>query len=229
MYKNIVSTVMLSFVLSSCLPAVFAGIGASTTEIAKDRPLEQTFKDIAIATKIKSCFIKSNFKKLYAKIKVEVINGRVLYTGNLSKNEEIIEAVKIAWDQKDVVEVINELKTDSSSDHFDLAQYTRDSMITAQVKSRVFLNKDTKFVNYNVITLNDIVYLFGIARSESELQTVAEMAASVKGVKKVISHAKLLAHQDIAEEGKKNENIEQETVLPKNPNKSMIIDQDLNN
>jgi osmotically-inducible protein OsmY len=115
----------------------------------------------------------------------------VLYTGLIDKEEDMINAVQIAWDQEGVVEVVNELKVDKNSGKFDIVQYTRDTMITSQIKSKTFLDRSIKFVNYTVITVNDVVYLFGIARSEEELQKVATIASNVNGVQKVVSHVRL--------------------------------------
>jgi osmotically-inducible protein OsmY len=183
---------LLSFLVSACLPVIFTGAAASVTELAKDRPKEEALKDFRIATAIKASFIKNNFRELYTKIKVEVVQGRVLYTGLIDKEEDMINAVQIAWDQEGVVEVVNELKVDKNSGKFDIVQYTRDTMITSQIKSKTFLDRSIKFVNYTVITVNDVVYLFGIARSEEELQKVATIASNVNGVQKVVSHVRLL-------------------------------------
>ena len=120
-----------------------------------------------------------------------MVQGRVLLTGTIDKEEDAVKAVEIAWNQKDVTEVINELKVDKNSRHFDLLQYTRDTIITSQIKSKTFVNRDIKFVNYTVITINDVVYLFGIARSEEELEKVANIASNVYGVQKVVSHVKI--------------------------------------
>ncbi len=188
---SFISVVLLSFLVSACLPVIFTGAAASVTELAKDRPKEEALKDFRIATAIKASFIKNNFRELYTKIKVEVVQGRVLYTGLIDKEEDIINAVQIAWDQEGVVEVVNELKVDKNSGKFDIVQYTRDTMITSQIKSKTFLDRSIKFVNYTVITVNDVVYLFGIARSEEELQKVATIASNVNGVQKVVSHVRL--------------------------------------
>jgi osmotically-inducible protein OsmY len=188
---SFISVVLLSFLVSACLPVIFTGATASVTELAKDRPKEEALKDFRIATAIKASFIKNNFRELYTKIKVEVVQGRVLYTGLIDKEEDMINAVQIAWDQEGVVEVVNELKVDKNSGKFDIVQYTRDTMITSQIKSKTFLDRSIKFVNYTVITVNDIVYLFGIARSEEELQKVATIASNVNGVQKVVSHVRL--------------------------------------
>ncbi len=177
--------------LTSCLPAVFTGAAGSAMEFAKDRPASETLTDTRISAGIKAEFIKKDFRDLYTKIKIEVVQGRVLLTGAIDKEEDAVKAVEIAWNQKGVTEVINELQVDKNSRHFDLLQYTRDTMITSQIKSKIFMNRDIKFVNYTVITINDAVYLFGIARSDEELEKVANIASNVYGVQKVVSHVKI--------------------------------------
>lgn len=182
----------LSFALSGCLPAIFTA--ATTTGIAasKDQPLSKTLHDSRISAGIKSDLIKNNFRELGAKIKVEVSQGRVLLTGNIQKEQDALRAVEIAWNQKDVKEVINELKVNKNSNNFDLAQYTRDSMITAQIKAKNLVRKDIKFANYTVLTVDNVVYLFGVARSEEELEKLADIASKIKNVEKVKCYAKIM-------------------------------------
>jgi osmotically-inducible protein OsmY len=192
MFKlNFLLFLTLPFVLSSCMAAVFTAATGSTIAIAKDRSIGGTIDDAKIATSIKAGFIKNNFRELYTKISVDVIEGRVLYTGTVDQDEDMITAIQIAWDQKGVKEVINELKVDKKSNHFDLVQFTKDSMITTQVKSKIFTHRDIKFVNYTIITVDNIVYLFGIARSEEELEKVGDIASKINGVEKVVSHVKI--------------------------------------
>lgn len=190
-YTNIVILILSIFLLSGCLPTIFAGAAGSTLEFAKDRPAGDTLTDVRISTAIKGAFMKNNFRNLYSKIKVEVVQGRVLYTGDIEKEEDAITAVQIAWNQAGVNQVINELKVDKNSNNFNIVQYTRDALITSQIKSKTFMNRDIKFVNYTVVTINDVVYLFGIARSEEELEKVANIASNISGVKKVISHVRV--------------------------------------
>ncbi|MDA9163332.1 BON domain-containing protein [Rickettsiaceae bacterium] len=182
---------LLPFLLSGCLPTIFTGTAGSVMELAKDRKVGDTLTDVRISTAIKGEFVKKNFRCLYSKIKIEVVQGRVLFTGVISKEEDAVTAVQIAWNQEGVTEVINELKLDKNNGNFDLVQYTRDTLITSQIKSSIFMNRDIKFVNYTVITINDIVYLFGLARSEEELERVANIASNVNRVKKVISHVRV--------------------------------------
>ncbi|MDP4709356.1 MAG: BON domain-containing protein [Rickettsiaceae bacterium] len=190
-YITIVTVMFASVMLSGCLETMFAGTAGGVMEFAKDRPAGDTMTDVRISTSIKGEFIKKNFRDLYTKIKIEVVQGRVLFTGVIDNEQDSIVAVQIAWNQEGVNEVINELKVNKNSGKFNLVQYTRDAMITSQIKSKTFMNRDIKFVNYTVITLNDIVYLFGIARSEEELEKVAAIASNVHGVEKVVSHVRV--------------------------------------
>jgi osmotically-inducible protein OsmY len=203
----------LSLLVSGCLPTIFTGATASVVELAKDRPAGEALTDIRIASGIKASFIKNNFRELYTKIKVEVVQGRVLYTGVVDKEEDIISAVEIAWKQEGVVEVVNELKADKKSGKFDIVRYTRDTMITSQIKSKTFLDRSIKFVNYTVITLDDVVYLFGIARSEEELQKVANIASNINGVEKVVSHVKVNEFAAKLKPSKSSQDNKSETLL----------------
>ncbi|HJD55115.1 MAG TPA: BON domain-containing protein [Rickettsia endosymbiont of Pyrocoelia pectoralis] len=198
--------ISLSLLLSGCLPAIFTAAATTGVVASKDQPISGTLNDSRISAGIKADLIKNNFKELGARIKVEVSQGRVLLTGNIQKEEDALKAVEIAWNQKGVTEVINELKVSKNSNHFDLAQYTKDSMITAQIKAKNLVRKDIKFANYTVLTVNNIVYLFGIARSSEELENFASIASKIKGVEKVVCYAKITDHFN------ENNNIDDDTA-----------------
>jgi hypothetical protein len=86
-------------------------------------------------------------------------------------------------------------------------------MITSQIKSKTFIDRSIKFVNYTVVTFNDVVYLFGIARSEEELQKVATIASNINGVEKVVSHVKVNELASKIKPSKLNQNNESGTLL----------------
>lgn len=189
--KNILAIIGISCLLSGCFPTIFAGATGATVAVAKDRSVGETIDDTKISAKIKGSFMKDGFRTLYSKINVEVMEGRVMYTGTVDNEEDIMTALEIAWKQNGVKEVLNELQVDKKSGHFDAIQYARDSLITAQVKARSMAAHDVKFVNYTIVTYEDVVYIFGIARSMEELETVAKIASEIRGVKKVVSHARI--------------------------------------
>jgi osmotically-inducible protein OsmY len=201
----IIALFIVVLMLSGCVETVSTGVISMGVSAAKDKTIGESIDDTAISAKIKKEFVSKGFKNLYAKINVEVVQSRVLYTGAVDSEEDIITAIDIAWNQKGVKEVINELSISEDSRNFHPSQYAKDSWVTTQIKSKLFLNRDIKFVNYTVVTTSNIVYLFGIARSEEELEKVANIAASIGGVEKVVSHvtvrsAQNVIHQDIEPE-----------------------------
>jgi osmotically-inducible protein OsmY len=205
MKKNTLIILLLTTTLvSSCMPALFIGAGATTVASAKDRSFGSTIDDIKIAAKLKKEFISKGFKKLYTKINVQVVQSRVLLTGEVESDDHIMSAVEIAWSIYGVREVLNELKLSDTSNRLNTAQFTKDTWITSRIKASTFFNRSIKFINYTIVTQNNIVYLFGIARSEEELQKVIDIASKVSGVEKVISHV------TIKEElGRKIENLDE--------------------
>jgi osmotically-inducible protein OsmY len=93
------------------LPALFGGAAISGAVVAaKDEKAGDKFEDIKISAGIKKSFIAKGFRDLYTKISVNVTEGRVLYTGTVAKEEDIITVLDIAWEQNGVKEVINELQ-----------------------------------------------------------------------------------------------------------------------
>ena len=184
----LISTVLLS----GCVPAIFGGAAIGGAVVAaKDRTPSEVIDDIKISSGIKKAFISKGFHDLYTKIDSQVMEGRVLYTGTVSKDEDVITAVDIAWSQQGVKEVVNELVVSENSNYFDAAEYTRDTWITSRIKTKTMLARDIKFVNYTIITSKGEVYVFGIARSEEELEKVLNIAAEIQGVKRVVNHTKI--------------------------------------
>jgi len=179
------------FLLSGCLPTIFGAATVTTLNASRDGSMKDAVDDLTISAKIKKEFITQGFRDLYTKINVEVIKGRVMYTGYVQTEEDIVKAVEIAWNQKGVDEVINELTVDENSNKFDSLQYTQDTLITSQIKARSILHRGIKSVNYTIVTSKNVVYIFGLARSEQEMEEIARIAAETGGVAKVVSYVKL--------------------------------------
>lgn len=179
----------LNSILLLCI--VFAISGCIVKAPFNDETMGENVDDTAISAKIKAAFIKNGLRDLYAKITVAVSQGRVMYTGSVSTEEDMINAVDIAWKQNGVKEVINNLDLDSESDRLDVAQYSKDTYITSVVRAKMLATKGVKSTNYTVVTDKNVVYVFGIARSEEELEKVADTIAKVGGVEKVVSHIRI--------------------------------------
>jgi BON domain-containing protein len=59
------------------------------------------------------------------------------------------------------------------------------------VRSEMVLDPDIRAVNYMIQAENGSVYLLGTARTPRELQSVADIARHVRGVKRVVSYVEV--------------------------------------
>ena len=102
--------------------------------------------------------------------------------------DDRIEAVRIAWLADGVTEVLTEIQV---TDRGGLVDYAHDTWITTQLRSKLLLDKDVRAINFNVETVNGVVYLIGIAQDQAELERVTNHARTITNVVKVVSHARL--------------------------------------
>jgi osmotically-inducible protein OsmY len=177
-----------SLAVSGCA-AVVIGAGTETAVVAaQERTTGNALDDAGILIGIKNLYAQKDFKDLLANVEVKVVEGRVLLTGNVDKPESQIEAVRLAWQVGGVKEVINEVQI---NDKAGFANYARDVWISAQVKSRFLFEKHLRSINYSVITVNQVVYLTGIAQDQAELDRATHIASTTSYVQRVVSYVRL--------------------------------------
>lgn len=189
---NITVLIISNFLLTGCLPIIFIDVSSTAMELAKNKSTAYTLTDVSIAVSIKKTFLQTNFCDVYSKIRIDVMQGRVLLTGILDNNEDIIKANRIAWNHAGVSEVINELTVNCKGNYqCNIIQHIRDVLITSQIKAKVLLNRSINLAHYTVFTINDVVYLFGTTRSQGELESVARISSNIHCVQQVISHVRI--------------------------------------
>lgn len=174
--------------LSGCASLVLGGAATTGVMVAQERSAGNAVDDTVIHARLNHKFLEEDANKLFAKVNVEVHEGRVLLTGNVRDPQTMIEGVKLAWRVDGVREVINEIQvTDRSS----ITDFAKDTLITGRLKSGLLLDKEVRSINYTVETVNRVVYLFGIAQDNRELDHVTRLASTISGVRRVISHVRL--------------------------------------
>ena len=172
--------------LSSCDGAMM-GAGSSIGIAAfEERTIKTLSTDLTIATKIRLNLINAE-KDFIIKVGIEVFDSRVLMTGTLENEALAAEAISLAWKVKGVKDVLNEIQVKS----LNIRDLAIDSWITAQLVSKVTLDKDVFAINYKIKTVNGIIYLIGVAQSKPELNKVLLQAKSIGGVKQVINHVRI--------------------------------------
>jgi osmotically-inducible protein OsmY len=186
-YSSIVLLFVL-FVLPGCAAVLIAGGGGAAEVAAQERSPGQNLDDAGIYLKIKNLYAQQDYKDLLANVEIKVVEGRVLLTGNVDKPESQIEAVRLAWQISGVKEVMNEVQI---NDQAGFSNYTRDVWISTQARTHLLLTKDVRSINYSVITVNQAVYIMGIAQDQGELDRVTSVISTIPYVQRVVSYVRL--------------------------------------
>jgi len=175
---------------AACSPAgIIIGAGASVvTATQTDKGIRSAATDLGIRTEINHYLFQKDIN-LFGAVGLAVERGRVLLTGAVQKPENRIEATRLAWQADGVREVINEIQVHDTASLTDRA---RDFLINKRLQGTLLLDNDVKSINYSTDTVNGIVYLFGLARGQSELDRVINHARNIEYVAKVVSYVSLL-------------------------------------
>jgi osmotically-inducible protein OsmY len=176
------------FALPGCAALLIGGGTETAVVVAQERSVGNAIDDAGILLQLKNLYAKQDYKDLLANVTVKVVEGRVLLAGNVDKPDSQIEAVRLAWLVNGVKEVINEVQV---SDQSGIWNYTRDVWISSQIRSKMLLEKGVRSINYSVITVNQVVYLMGIAQGQEELDKVTYLASTTSYVQRVVSYVRL--------------------------------------
>ena len=177
----------LMLIYSGCAQVAVGGISKSVLVAKEERTVGTFIDDSIIAAKLKNLYFNQN-EKIFFNVDVEVNEGRVLLIGTVETSDIRIEATKLAWGINDVVTVINEIQI---SDNDNILDYADDLVITTKINAKLLINKEINNLNYNIDTVNKIVYVIGIAQNKNELANVIDIINSVYGVKEVINYVRL--------------------------------------
>ena len=180
---------LLATALGACAgpPLIAGGVASVGIAAVQERSMGAAVDDAAIQLQIKRRLLEAD-DDLLVRVSSEVHEGRVLLTGVVPTPEDRVEAVRLTWQADGVLEVLNEIQV---ADRGGVIDYLRDVRITAQLRFQMLRDRAVSDVNFSVETVNGIVYLMGIARTEAELEKVTTHARNVAGVRKVVSHVRL--------------------------------------
>ncbi len=173
--------------LQGCTGAAFGTAAAVGVTAAQERTVGDAVDDAVIHASINHELFQKDLK-LFGAVSIDVVEGRVLLTGSVPQPGNRVEAVRHAWQADGVKEVINEIQV---TDKAGLLNYARDTWISTQVKAKLLFDREIGAINYNVETVNGVVYMIGIARDQAELERAANHARTIRHVRKVVSHVRL--------------------------------------
>jgi len=183
--------------LSGCLAVAAAGTGSSIGYVAsEDRSLQQNADDIVTCTQAIQLWARFN-TQLNDDLNCHTYDGRMLVTGNVPTDAWRDEAIKDAWQAKNVKEVYDEITVSPGRGFMSDAH---DSVTTQKLKAELLTDPDVRSNNYIVTTENRVIYIIGSAHSETEKQRVIDRARTMSGVRRVITYIRIDSNAPAAAE-----------------------------
>ncbi|MEE8189892.1 MAG: BON domain-containing protein [Kiloniellales bacterium] len=180
----------LGLALNACTAAAVVGAGAAAGVTAsQERGLKGAMSDTGIRLAINRLWLQES-SSLYVQVRLQVQEGRVLLTGSVPAPGTRLSAVRLAWQAQGVQEVINEIEVADSSSLMDAA---RDEWISTKLKARLLADRAVASINYSVETVNQAVYLIGVAQSQAELDRVIAHARDIAYVRRVVNYVRVKA------------------------------------
>jgi osmotically-inducible protein OsmY len=155
--------------------------------VAQERPVKEAVSDTTIQATIGKKLFEFSVD-IFQKVDISVVEGKVLLTGLVPEPQNRLDAARIAWQANGVKEVINEIEV---KDRSSLSDAARDSWITTKLRSKITFDNEISGINYTIDTVNQRVYLMGIAQSQKELDRVVSYARDIDYVRGVVPYVRV--------------------------------------
>ena len=183
----IFNIIIIGFLLNGCAPAAItagiAGVAASESE----KGLGTTINDTIIHAAITESMFKKDVNKFLG-VKIRVDDGVVLLTGKVDNPQTRIEATRISWEPRGVIEVVNEIQVSEKSSIKDIA---KDIAASTTIKGKLVADKNIKSVNFNIDVVNGIAYLSGVARTQKEMNLVLAYTKETLYINQLVNYIQL--------------------------------------
>jgi len=181
--KNII-VLFLIVSLSACVGSSSRGIFGTGVSVALDPRTLGTQIDDSIMQKNLQARLTFVEKKYFIKISVKVLDGRIFLGGKVDEPEEKLNITKMAWETKGARSVKNNIAIKKK---FSFKNVVKDVLITSQLRTALMFNKSVKAANFNIDTINQKIYVFGIAHDENEKKEIIQEAKQIVDVKEVVT------------------------------------------
>lgn len=180
--KKIASILFILLTLSGCIGVSSQGVLGTGVNVYLDPRTLGTQIDDSIMQKSFLIRVSQIDKKYVLSVSSKVVDGHIYLTGTVDSVDEKILLTKIAWKTEGARSVKNNIKV---KDKFSLKNSAKDLLITSQLKVALLSNKQVSMANYQINTVNQIIFIFGIAKSESEKREVINEAKIIPDVKNI--------------------------------------------
>jgi len=176
--------IFLLLLMSSCVGSSSGGVFGTGVSVALDPRTLGTQIDDSIMQKNLIARLTLTEKKYLVKISVKVLDGRIFLGGKVDEPEEKLKITKIAWETKGARSVKNNI---AIKQKFSFKNVVVDVLITSQLRTALILNKNIKAANFNIDTINQKTYIFGIAHNENEKKEIIQEAKQIVDLKELVT------------------------------------------
>ena len=90
----------------------------------------------------------------------------------------------MAWETKGARSVKNNI---AIKQKFSIKNIAIDVLITSQLRTALILNKNVKSANFNIDTINQKTYVFGIAHTEDEKKEIIQEAKQIVDLEELVT------------------------------------------
>ena len=182
--KNFFIALSIIFLLSSCVGSATRGVFGTGVSIALDPRTLGTQIDDSIMQKNLQARLTLTEKKYFIKVSVKVLDGRIFLGGKVDQPEEKLQITKMAWETKGARSVKNNI---AIKQKFSFKNAAKDILITSQLRTALILNKNVKAANFNIDTINQKTYVFGIAYTEDEKKEIIQEAKQIVDLEELVT------------------------------------------
>ena len=172
------------FLLNSCVGSSTGGVFGTGVSVALDPRTLGTQIDDSIMQKNLLARLALTEKKYLIKISIKVLDGRIFLGGTVDEPEEKLKITKMAWETKGARSVKNNI---AIKQKFSFINTTKDALITSQLRVALVLNKNVKAANFNIDTINQKTYVFGIAHTEDEKKEIIQEAKQIVDLEEIVT------------------------------------------
>ena len=184
MQNKFILILLSLLILTSCVGTGSKGVFGTGVSIALDPRTLGTQIDDSIMQKNLLARLALSEKKYLVKINIKVLDGRIFLGGKVDEPEEKLKITKMAWETKGVRSVKNNI---AIKQKFSFINTTKDILITSQLKTALIINKNVKAANYNIDTINQKTYVFGIAHNENEKKEIIQEAKQIVDLEELVT------------------------------------------
>ena len=170
--------------MSSCVGSSSGGVFGTGVSVALDPRTLGTQIDDSIMQKNLIARLALNEKKYLVKLSVKVLDGKIFLRGKVDEPEEKLKITKMAWETKGARSVKNNI---AIKQKFSFKNVVMDVLITSQLRTALILNKNIKAANFNIDTINQKTYVFGIAYNENEKKEIIQEAKQIVDLKELVT------------------------------------------